>query len=235
MMIGILQPGYIPWFGFFEQLYRSDVFVIYDDVQYDKQSWRNRNRIKTVNGVQWLSVPVLLKFEEHPQVNEVRIDNRTKWRKKHLMSIRQSYAKAPFFEDYIGIFEDTYSRDWEYLVDLDIYLVARLASALGIPDKHMVRSSTFEIPGGRIERLINICRHFKADVFYEGAAGANYIDMSDFKAHGIDVAFQNYQHPTYKQRHGDFVPYLSVVDLLFNCGDKSLEILLGKHKPEVAD
>jgi hypothetical protein len=98
MVIGILQPGYLPWLGFFEQMYRSDVFVIYDDVQYDKEGWRNRNRIKTSKGIQWLTVPVVIKFEEHPLINEIKINNTVNWRKKHLSSINQNYSKASFFK-----------------------------------------------------------------------------------------------------------------------------------------
>lgn len=235
MVIGILQPGYLPWLGFFEQLYRSDLFVVYDDVQYDKHSWRNRNRIKTVNGIQWLTVPVLLNFKEHPQITDVQIDNSSKWRKKHMETIRQSYARARFFQDYIGIFENTFARSWQYLIDLDLHLTEQLASALGIPQKPMVRSSSLGIQGGRIERLVNICRHFNADAFYEGASGSNYIDTEEFRKQGIAVQFQNYRHPVYNQLHGEFVPYLSVIDLLFNCGDTSLDILLGKHHTEAND
>ncbi len=233
-MIGILQPGYLPWLGFFEQLYRSDVFVIYDDVQYDKNGWRNRNRIKTANGIQWLTVPALIKFGEHPQICEVRIDKGSKWRKKHLETIRQSYARAPFFKDYMGIFEETFARDWDFLIDLDIHLIKKMAHALGIPEKPMIRSSTLGIQGERVDRLIQICKHFSADTFYEGASGVNYIDPSEFQKSGITVLFQEYHHPEYSQLHGDFVPYLSLLDLLFNCGDKSLDVLLGKYKPEVA-
>jgi hypothetical protein len=228
MVIGILQPGYLPWLGFFEQLVRSDVFVIYDDVQYDKHSWRNRNRIKTANGIHWLSVPVLLKFNEHPQIYDVRIDNSSKWRKKHLGTIRQSYARAQFFKDYIDIFEDTYTRHWEYLIDLDIHLIDKLTHALGIPEKPIIRSSSLGIQGGRIERLIKICKHFNADTFYEGASGINYIDSTDFTQQGIMVNFQDYKHPIYQQLHGDFVPYLSAIDLLFNCGEQSLDVLLNR-------
>lgn len=233
MVIGILQPGYLPWLGFFEQLFRSDIFIIYDDVQYDKNGWRNRNRIKTANGIQWLTVPVLLKYEDHPQICDVRIDNVVKWRKKHLETIRQSYARTPFFKDYFGIFEETFARDWEYLIDLDMYLIKTIAQALGIPDKPMIRSSSIGIHGGRIDRLISICKHFNADVFYEGASGINYIDPAVFLTEGISVQFQEYKHPTYPQLYGDFVSHLSLVDLLFNCGDKSLDVLIGKNIPEV--
>src|SRR3989338_5087890 len=167
MRIAILQPGYLPWLGFFEQMYKSDVFVIYDDVQYDKDGWRNRNRIKTANGVQWLTVPVIVKFEDHPLICEVKIDNKLNWGKKHLLSIKQNYSKTPCFQKYIGIFEDAYLKEWKYLVDIDMYFILKLAECLGIDGKKIIRSSTFNITGDKIERLIKICRMFNADIFYE--------------------------------------------------------------------
>jgi hypothetical protein len=229
MIIGILQPGYLPWLGFFEQMHRSDVFVIYDDVQYDKEGWRNRNRIKTANGIQWLTVPVHVKLTEHPLIVGTKIDNTVNWRKKHLASMKQNYAKAPFFKGYIHIFEHAYSKEWEYLVDLDIYFIAKLAECLGMGNKNIIRSSTLDLKGDRIGRLINLCKLFGADTFYEGASGKNYIDENEFLSHGIKVEFQNYQHPIYNQLYGDFIPYLSVVDLLFNHGTESLKILLGRE------
>jgi hypothetical protein len=229
MIIGILQPGYLPWLGFFEQMYKSDVFVIYDDVQYDKEGWRNRNRIKTANGIQWLTVPVHVKLTEHPLVVGTKIDNTVNWRKKHLASIKQNYAKAPSFKSYIHIFEQAYSKEWEYLVDLDIYFIAQLAECLGMGNKNIIRSSTLDLNRDRIGRLIHLCKLFGADTFYEGASGKNYIDEIEFLSHGIKVEFQNYQHPIYNQLYGNFVPYLSVVDLLFNHGRESLKILLGRE------
>jgi hypothetical protein len=165
MIIGILQPGYLPWLGFFDQMYRSDVFVIYDDVQYDKEGWRNRNKIKTGSGVQWLTVPVLIKFEEHPLISEVKINNTVNWRKKHLYSIKQNYSKAPFFDKYIHIFEEAYLKVWEYLIDIDMYFILKLAECLGMENKKMARSSTLNIEGDRIGRLLKICKLFNADVF----------------------------------------------------------------------
>ena len=232
MVIGILQPGYLPWLGFFEQMCRSDVFVIYDDVQYDKEGWRNRNRIKTSNGIQWLTVPVLLKFSESPLILHVRIDNKTNWRKKHLAAIRQNYSRATHFKEHIGMFEDAYSRDWECLVDIDMHFIYELARCLGMGYKKIVRSSTLDIQGGRIERLIKICELLGADTFYEGASGRNYIDEQDFLAKGVKVEFQNYRHPVYRQLYGDFAPNLSVIDLLFNHGSESLDIITGNIKGE---
>ncbi len=229
MVIGILQPGYLPWLGFFEQMYKSDVFVIYDDVQYDKEGWRNRNRIKTASGIQWLTVPVIVRLEHQPFVREVGIDNKQHWRKKHLYSIKQNYSKAPYFDKYIDIFEDAFSRDWEYIVDIDMHFILKLADCLGMGSKKIIRSSTLNIAGDRIERLVNICKMFKADTFYEGASGKNYIDESSFTKYGIKVEFQDYKHPVYNQLYKDFVPYLSVIDLLFNHGNDSLSILINKN------
>jgi hypothetical protein len=227
--IGILQPSYLPWLGYFEQISRCDVFVFYDDVQYDRDGWRNRNRIKTRTGPQWLTVPIFLKFEDHPQLHRIKIDNSRPWRKKHLLSIEQNYAKAPFFRDYWGMFREVYDREWEYLADLNIHFTRLLTDCLGIRDKKFARSSELNIPGDRIDRLIAICRSFEADVFYEGAAGRNYIPEKEFLDHGIRVEFQDYAHPVYRQQYGPFVPFLSVIDLLFNNGRDSLEIL--SHPP----
>lgn len=234
MKIGILQPGYLPWLGFFEQMYRSNIFVIYDDVQYDKHGWRNRNRIKTANGIQWLTVPVHVSLKEPLLIKEVRIDNRQNWAKKHLLSIRQNYAKAPFLKEYINIFEEAYSKEWEYLVDVAMYFITKLAECLHMKDKEIIMSSTLHVKGDRIERLINICKIFNADTFYEGAVGKNYIDEGYFNRHGIKVEYQDYKHPVYKQLYGVFVPYLSAIDLLFNHGRESLSILTNENFKEVA-
>jgi|ETN01SMinimDraft_4_1059930.scaffolds.fasta_scaffold66738_2 hypothetical protein len=229
MRVGILQPGYLPWLGFFEQIYKSEVFVVYDDVQYDKQGWRNRNRIKTAGGVQWLTVPVISNFRERPFTNEVVIDNKINWRKKHFLSIKQNYSRAPFYKKYIDIFEDAYSREWQYLIDIDLYFITEFVNCLGLNNKEIVRSSSLDVRGEGIERLIALCKIFKADIFYEGAAGKNYIDGEYFEEHGIKVEFQDYRHPVYNQLHGDFVPYLSVIDLLFNLGSESLSVIANKN------
>jgi len=233
MRIGILQPGYLPWLGFFEQLSKSDVFVIYDDVQYDKNGWRNRNKIKNVQGPQWLTVPVSVKFSEHPMVVDVKINNRINWRKDHLLSIKHAYSKAPFYQDYIPIFEKEYSKGWENLADLDMHFILKLSEVLGLRDKKIVRSSTIDVTGDKIERLVKICKMFDADTFYEGAAGKDYIDVKHFKDSGIKVEFQEYKHPVYKQLHGEFIPYMSVIDLLFNHGKESLAIITNSISGEV--
>lgn len=229
MKIGILQPGYLPWLGFFEQIAYSDVFVIYDDVQYDKEGWRNRNRIKTAQGIQWLTVPVLVKLSDAPLIYDVKIDPKSNWPKKHWRALELNYRKAPFYKKYIDIFAEAYSKEWQSLVDLDLSLISALMACLGLQNKPLFRSSMLNVDGERLERLARICQHFHADTFYEGAAGKNYIDEQYFRTHGITVEYQNYQHPVYNQLYGDFVPYLSVVDLLFNHGEESLAIITGKR------
>ncbi len=220
----ILQPSYLPWLGYFAQLMRSDVFVIYDNVQYDKHSWRNRNRIKTAQGPHWLTVPVLTRGQNWPTNRDVKIDNLHDWRRKHWLSLRQSYARAPFFSDYAGIFEPLYARTWDFLLDLNMASFTAMSAALGI--KREIRlASELGVEGTSTERLVRICQALGADCFYEGAAGRDYIDPAVFEAANITLEFQDYGHPTYPQLHGNFVPYLSAVDLLFNCGPKSLEIL----------
>ena len=224
MRIGILQPGYLPWLGFFEQLYKSDVFVIYDDVQYDKNGWRNRNRIKTPQGIQWLTVPVLTKGQQKPLLRELKINNVLNWRRKHLTAIKTNYSKAIYFKKYIDLFEEVYSMEWESLVELDMKLIKMICKVLKL-EREIVFSSNLKIQGDRIERLIKICKKFGADTFYEGAAGRNYINDKIFLKNGITVEYQDYVHPVYNQLYGQFQPYLSIIDLLFNEGEKSLQIL----------
>jgi len=229
MRAGILQPGYLPWLGFFEQVARSDSFVLYDDVQYDKHGWRNRNRIKTANGVQWLTVPVLTTGKDKPLIRDVEIDNIYNWRRKHLTAIQANYAKAEFFSDVFGFFDSIYRKEWKLLVDLDIALILGILDMLGLPTSLRL-SSELNIVGDRVSRLISICKVLGADVFYEGKSGENYIDEETFLAAGIRVEYQNYLHPAYKQLYGGFVPYLSIVDLLFNEGPRSLDILMNGGK-----
>lgn len=223
MTIVILQPGYLPWLGFFEQLWKSDIFVFYDDVQFDKNGWRNRNRIKTQHGTQWLTVPVHVNFGD--KVKDIKIANTISWKGKHLKSIEAAYHRAPFFEEYFCIIQNVLSKEWNYLVNLDVALIHDICGALNLERKLFFSSELHVEEKGKVERLVGICKALGADTFYEGAAGRNYIDGAAFQKEGIKVEYQNYEHPIYRQLHGDFVSHLSVLDLIFNEGPKSLEIL----------
>ena len=218
MTIVVLQPGYLPWLGFFDQFRRADVFVYYDDVQYDTHGWRNRNRIKTQHGPAWLTVPVRHSGLHKPRIMDVEIDSRSPWPRKHLASIRQAYAAAPFLERYLPALEELLHRRWERLVDLDLSIAEAMAEWLGLR-RRVERASQLGIGGGQSERLLNICRRLGASTYLSGAAARDYLDVPLFERHGIAVEWQQYAHPVYPQLHGAFVPYLSAIDLILNCGD----------------
>ncbi len=228
MLIGILQPSYIPWLGFFEQMARVDVFVLYDDVQYDKQGWRNRNRIKNCQGVQWLSVPIFTKGKRNQLINQTRIDPTNKWELKHLASLETNYKKAIYFNHFYCQIEPLLRKKWSYLLDLNLNLLNLLKEYLGIKTQIILSSSLLKrLPkeASPESRLIEICKKVGGDTLYEGASGQNYIDPSIFKKAKIGLIYQEYNHPIYKQLYGDFIPYLSIVDLIFNEGPNSLAIL----------
>ena len=226
--ISILQPSYLPWIGYFEQIERSDVFVFYNDVQYTKNDWRNRNKIKTPKGWEWLTVPVKSKGKFGAKINEVDIMEGNAI-KKHFRTLSINYSKSPFFATYKNQFSDFYEKKWKKLSDLNIELIKMVCGNLGL-ERKMICSSELGIVGERSERLLEICEHFDADVYYSGAAAKDYIDISLFEQNKIKVIFQDYQHPTYPQLYGDFISHLSIVDLLFNCGPKSLNILKTEEK-----
>jgi hypothetical protein len=225
--IGILQPGYLPWLGFFEQLYRCHIFVLYDDVQFEKGSWRNRNRIKTPNGSQWLTVPVLSKGKGFPLIKDIMINSSVLWQKKHIKAITQNYTKAPFFNLYADVLFEILNRPWKYLIDLDVELIFWIVKELQISTP-IVLSSELGVSGSSVNRLIGIVHALGGNHFYEGSAGRKYIDEGLFEAEGISVSFQDYHHPKYPQLNGSFISHLSIVDLLFNCGPQSLGILTGE-------
>ena len=226
MTVVVLQPGYLPWLGFFDQLRRADVFVYYDDVQYDTHGWRNRNRIKTANGPIWLTVPVRHSGLGQPRILDVEIDGRTPWARKHIASIRQSYAAAPFVGRFMPALEELLHRKWERLVDLDIALTDLMAGWMGLQSR-IERASQLGIGGGQSERLLSICRHFHASTYLSGAAARDYLDVPLFSAEGIEVRWQQFAHPTYRQLHGAFVPYLSALDAILNEGDDAAALLEG--------
>jgi hypothetical protein len=223
--LGVLQPGYLPWLGFFDQVQRSDIFIFYDDVQYDKNGWRNRNRVKSIAGEpHWLTVPVRVRTLGQ-RLLETEIDNRLAWPRKHMGTIRQFYAKAPHLNRYLpGLEELLLGKKWERLCDLDVAAIKLMCEWLGLK-RDMMRSSELSIGGDRSERLLSLCLHVGADCYLSGNAAQEYLDVELFASHGIRVEWQNYQHPIYQQQHGDFVPFLSALDLLFNCGDKSAKII----------
>ncbi len=225
MRLVILQPSYLPWLGYFDQLYKSDVFVLYDDVQYDKHGWRNRNRIKTPQGLQWLTVPVLTHGMGNQTNREVRIKSGDPWQRKHLQALRTHYGKAPAFPEVFPQIEGWLSKDWEYLWELNLAGLYLFCDMLGLT-REIRQSSELGIRGEKSERLVRICRALGADSYLTGDAAKSYVDETAFAAVGIRLEYHGYRHPTYTQLHGEFLSHLSIVDLLMNHGRGSLEILV---------
>ena len=224
MRVTILQPSYLPWLGFFEQMHRSDQFVLYDDVQFTRRDWRNRNRIRVQEGSVWLTVPVIQKNKYEQSLLETKIDNSTSWKRKHLQSIRCHYSKTPFFDLYFPWCEKIFNREWDFLLDLSLETIQYLKGELKI-NTPLLRSSELGESGNKSERLISICKQLGATQYLSGESAKNYISEKDFSDQGIGLEYQNYQHPEYPQRYEGFVPFLSTIDLLFNCGEKSMEFL----------
>jgi hypothetical protein len=226
--IMILQPGYLPWLGFFDMMNKSDAFVFHDDLQYDKSSWRNRNCIRTKDGWCWLSVPVFIKGHSKDIIRDIKIDNSKKWKQRHLNLIRESYQKASFYENYIDPLKKIIDKDWHFLVDLDIELINWVVKELGI-QKKILYSHDLQLDRTRSTiRLISICKQLNADTYLSGTRGRNYIQEDIFQKEGIKLEYHDYEHPVYTQQFDGFIPYMSIIDLLFNHGTNSLGILSWK-------
>jgi hypothetical protein len=230
MIVAVHQPQYLPWLGYFDKMVKADVFCYLDNVQYKKNEWQNRNRIKTAGGWQWLTVPVTYRFPQ--KINRVGIDRTTPWPKKHLQAMTTSYRRAPFYDEYMRLFEAVLKEDWGYLSALNVALAEALRRALGIGTKTVIASELTALREDPTDRLIDICRCFGADTYLAGQGGADYMDVSRFNDSGIRVKFQAFAHPVYPQLYGDFVSHLSVIDLLFNRGPESLPVIRGEVSSE---
>jgi hypothetical protein len=218
---------YLPYPGFFHKLSMADVFIIMDDVQYDKR-FTNRNRILVPQGPLWISVPIVKEDKFHEN-RFIRINNSIEWRSDHMKKIRNSYANAPFFHLYERRLEEVYGKDWGLLFELDFELVKKAAEWLEIKTK-MVKESELEVRGTSTDRLVNACKAVGADTYVSGIGGRNYMDEAAFSKSGLQVVYQDY-HPTpYRQRFTSaFVPDLSIIDLLANVGPDSTRVISGEN------
>jgi len=230
------QPVYLPWLGLFHKIALADSFVYFDDVQYQKKDWNNRNRIMTNQGPIWLTVPVMSKNHYDQKVKDIPINNQLPWKRKHLKSISMAYRRTRYYSRYIAIFEDVYSRNWEKLSDLNEYLLKFFLEEFRITVP-FCRLSDFDIKSTKSDLVLDMCKKMQADIYVFGIQGKDYADVDAFNRANIQVCFQDYRHPVYEQQHGDsFISHLSVIDLLFNHGEDSREIILSGNitKKELA-
>jgi len=216
MRLAAHQPQYLPWLGYFDKMAQVDIFVLLDTVQFKKNEWQNRNRIRTSAGWQWLTVPVHHRFPM--SIAEVRIEDGAGWRRKHKEALRQAYARAPHRQAVLPPLFELIDGPLRDLATLNIGTVRTLAALLGVATRVVTASSLTDLPGGPDARLIALCRRFGATTYVAGQGGHEYMDLQAWRTAGIAVEFQEFRHPVYAQGHREFLPNLSAVDALVHLG-----------------
>ncbi len=230
MRAAIMQPTYLPWIGYFGMIDLSDTFVFYNDVKFEKQSWQQRNKIKSPDGKwMWLSVPVV---HNHSQdIKDVQINNNIGWRDNHWKSITFSYGKYPFFKDFQDDINKIYQHEWNYLGDLNSYIIKVLAKLVGICIPDFLESVELtNVTGQKTDRVCQILERIKADELIVGPGTKEYLEFSKLKEKGIKVYWYEFQHPVYPQYRGEFISYLSTLDLIFNTGNEAINYLRSGSK-----
>jgi len=216
--VAILQSNYVPWKGYFDLMRAVDEFVLYDEVQYTKNDWRNRNRIKTQAGIQWLSIPVRQDWLEQ-KISETRIAD-PRWAVRHWRTISNNYARARYFQQYATVVEAWFRQagEFEFLSDINAFFIRSICAALSIATS-VTSSREYALEGDRVARLINICRQANADVYLSGPAARGYLDEARFAEAGIGVEWMRYDgYPEYPQLFPPFEHGVSILDLLLNVG-----------------
>jgi hypothetical protein len=231
----ILQPTYLPWLGYFEMIDASEVFVVFDHVQFVRKSWQHRNRIKTAAGECLLSIPTARTARETAIADIEIARNPPNALAEHWKTITHAYQKAPFFRSYAEALEEPFRRDYVLLEDANVAIIRTLCSLLGITTR-LVFSSKLELgeePADKTERVVNLCRRAGLTTLYDALGAKAFLESGPFSRAGITVEFQNYIHPNYRQLFGEFLPFMSVIDLLFNEGDQSLSIIRSGRRPSI--
>lgn len=224
--VAIIQSSYIPWKGYFDIIRNVDTFIFYDDVQFTRQDWRTRNRIKTANGLVWLSIPAGTRIDR--LICEVELAS-SDWQKKHWASISQSYAKAPWFKTYRQFFESIYlGHKWSSLSKFNQHVVKSISTEIFGLTTEFRDSRDFTALGAKQERLLNLLTAVGATEYLSGPSASSYIDPDIFTQHSIQLEYQDYStYPAYPQLHGPFEHNVSVLDLIFNTGPNAANYIWG--------
>ena len=228
MRVAISQSNYIPWIGYFDMINKVDLFVLYDEVQFTRRDWRNRNRIKTAQGLKWLSIPVIAKGRYTQKIAETRIADPS-WASNHFRLLQQSYAQAPGYHLIHSYLENAFEQAGEMrlLSEVNHFFLRSLCEHLAISTP-LRQSSEFELAEGRTERLLSICRQVGANTYLSGPAASNYLDVRAFEEAGVAVEWMDYSgYSEYPQLHGPFEQAVTILDLLFNTGEKARKFLGG--------
>lgn len=219
--IAILQSNYIPWKGYFDLIAAVDEFIIYDDMQYTRRDWRNRNLIKTPQGLQWLTVPVKVKGKYSQTIRETEIDGMS-WAEVHWKGLERNYRRAPCFREVAELFEPLYLKQgYTHLSMLNRRLLEAVCLYLGI--RTAIKNSwDYVLVDGKAERLIDICRQAQGTEYISGPAAKDYIHEEQFANYGIKLTWFDYSgYPEYPQLWGEFAHGVTILDLLFNCGKEA--------------
>ena len=225
MKVAIMQPTYLPWIGYFAMMDRVDQFVLLDNVQFEKRSWQQRNRIKTVNSIVWLTVPVVTKGKREQLIKDVLIEKSGCFQDKHIKSITLNYKKSLYFDIYSNDLFEILNKGHIKLPELTIELIKKIKVMLGITTK-LICSSELDVDGTKAELIAGICEELNATEYLSSPGSEEYINESDsFLKRNIPVNYHRFNNIEYKQNWGEFVPYISVIDLLFNMGSDSLNII----------
>jgi len=225
MIITINQPAYLPWLGYFDRIAKADIHIILDHVQFEKNSFTNRNKVRTATGWTWLTVPVLTKgrFGELT-IDKTEINRMSNWSKKHLKTLQANYSRSAYYPCYADYFVEFYQKDWSHLAPMLHESTRFLSQKLGIQTQQL-KSSELSPQSMKSDLILELCTKVGATTYLSGPFGRNYLDEGAFKKAGIKLQYHDYEHPKYRQYFDNFEPFMSVVDLLFNHGDTSLEIL----------
>lgn len=239
MIVAVHQPHFLPWLGYLDRMLHADLFIVLDHVQFERRNYQNRTRILLDGQPQWLTVPVLQNSQQERVVDKL-IDNPPEaelrwWGTYHYQTLRHAYRNAPYFDHYGPSLRKILDSRWQRLVDLDQVLLDFLRDAFDIQTP-LVNSSELDVEGRRSELILNLCQAVKADTLLAGMGGSRaYLDQQAFADAGIQIKFQEFEHPRYAQcGGGPFVPGLSATDLLFNRGPESQEMLRAEHLPDCA-
>lgn len=224
MIVAIHQPNYLPWLGVFSKIACSDIFVLLDNVQFEKNGYQNRVKIKTQAGGTWLTIPVNTAGKLFQNINEVEVDRTSKWCEKHWKTLLQNYGKSAYWKKYAPALAEFYEGDRAKLAELNEALMKFVCGELGITTP-FVRGSDLNVEGKSTDLLIAICEKLGADTYVSGLGGANYMEEEKFAARGIDLEYSSFKVTPYFQLHGGFVPGLSVVDALLNLGPKARDLV----------
>lgn len=221
--VAIVQSNYIPWRGYFGLISSVDEFILYDDMQYTRRDWRNRNKIKTSQGLLWLTVPVDVKGKYYQKICQTRVSDQH-WRKQHWQTILQNYKKAQYFSDIASWLEPLYLNSDEWMLTaINKQFISAICDYLNITTK-ISQSSDYHLVDGKTERLVDLCRQAGAGAYLSGPAAREYIDDTVFREHHIQLHWADYSgYRPYSQLWGGFEPYVSIIDLLFNCGRGAID------------